>query len=73
MAQERVAAFAGIYEWPKRVDESVSAMQIKAQSIKAALDDAGLNWSDIDGLYDAGDGEGGGGLGLGPTSGSVRP
>ncbi len=65
MAQERVAAFAGIYEWPKRVDESVSAMQIKAQSIKAALDDAGLNWSDIDGLYDAGDGEGGGGLGLG--------
>ncbi len=64
MAQERVAAFAGIYEWPKRVDESVSGMQIKARSIKAALDDAGLSWSDVDGLYDAGDGEGGGGLGL---------
>lgn len=39
-------------------------MQIKAASLKAALDDAGLKWSDVDGLYDAGDGEGGGGLGL---------
>jgi acetyl-CoA C-acetyltransferase len=39
-------------------------MQIKAASLKAALDDAGLKWSDVDGLYDAGDGEQGGGLAL---------
>jgi acetyl-CoA C-acetyltransferase len=39
-------------------------MQIKAASLKAALEDAGLDWKDVDGLYDAGDGEGGGGLGL---------
>ncbi len=62
--QRRDAAIAGIYEWPKRVDRDVSAMEIKASSIRHALDDAGLKWSDIDGLYDAGDGEGGGGLGL---------
>ena len=74
MTQEHQAAIAGIYEWPKRVDPSVSSMQIKAASIKAALDDAGLSWSDVDGLYDAGDGDGGGGglglaayLGINPT------
>ena len=50
MTQEHQAAIAGIYEWPKRVDPSVSSMQIKAASIKAALDDAGLSWSDVDGL-----------------------
>lgn len=72
--QRRDAAIVGIYEWPKRVDPSVSAMQMKAASIKAALDDAGLKWSDVDAIYDAGDGDGGGGglglaayLGLKPT------
>ncbi len=64
MAQERNAAIVGIHEWPKRVDKSVSALQIKARSIARALDDAGLSWSDVDGLYDAGEGAGGGGLGL---------
>ena len=64
MPQSRQAAVAGIHEYPLRVAPGVSAMQIKAASLKAALDDAGLKWSDIDGLYDAGDGEGGGGLGL---------
>ncbi len=64
MAQSRQAAIAGIYEYPLRVAPGVSAMQIKAASLRAALDDAGLKWSDVDGLYDAGDGEGGGGLGL---------
>jgi len=64
MAQERNAAIVGIHEWPNRVDKNVSALQIKARSIARALDDAGLNWSDIDGLYDAGEGPGGGGLGL---------
>ncbi len=64
MAQERNAAIVGIHEFPLRVAPGISSMQIKAQSIKAALDDAGLKWSDVDGLYDAQDGEGGGGLGL---------
>ncbi|MCK9486309.1 MAG: hypothetical protein M0R73_06345 [Dehalococcoidia bacterium] len=64
MAQEREAAIVGIHEWPKRVDRSVSALQIKARSIARALDDAGLSWGDVDGLYDAGEGAGGGGLGL---------
>ena len=64
MNNDRKAAVAGIHEYPLRVAPGVSAMQIKAASLKAALDDAGLKWSDVDGLYDAGDGEGGGGLGL---------
>ncbi|MCA9854896.1 MAG: hypothetical protein KC482_15140, partial [Dehalococcoidia bacterium] len=64
MNQQRTAAIAGIHEYPLRVAPGVSAMEMKAQSIKAALDDAGLKWSDVDGLYDAQDGEGGGGLGL---------
>ena len=58
--QKRRAAIVGIYEWPKRKDPGVSAMQIKAQSIRHALDDAGLDWTDVDAVYDAGDGEGGG-------------
>ncbi|HET7738228.1 MAG TPA: hypothetical protein VFK32_06605, partial [Tepidiformaceae bacterium] len=62
--QARQAAFVGIHEYPLRLAPGVSAMQIKASSIKAALDDAGLKWSDIDAVYDAQDGEGGGGLGL---------
>ncbi len=65
-SQSRTAAIVGMYEWPKRLDRDVSAMQIKAASISKALEDAGLKWSDVDGLYDANDGEGGGGLGLAP-------
>ena len=64
MNNDRKAAIAGIHEYPLRVAPGVSAMQIKAASLRAALEDAGLSWGDIDGLYDAGDGEGGGGLGL---------
>ncbi len=58
------AAIAGIHEYPLRVAPGVASMQIKADSARAALNDAGLSWEDVDGLYDAGDGEGGGGLGL---------
>jgi acetyl-CoA C-acetyltransferase len=31
-------------------------LQIKAESAARALEDAGLNWSDVDAIYDAGDG-----------------
>ncbi len=58
--QKRSAAIVGLYEWPKRKDPDVSGMQIKAQSIRRALDDAGLDWKDVDAVYDAGDGEGAG-------------
>jgi acetyl-CoA C-acetyltransferase len=61
---DRKAAIAGIHEYPLRVAPGVASMQIKADSARAALEDAGLKWEDVDGLYDAGDGEGGGGLGL---------
>ncbi len=61
---DRQAAVAGIYEYPLRVAPGVSGMEIKAESVRRALEDAGLEWSDVDGLYDANDGEGGGGLGL---------
>ncbi len=73
MAQERKAAIVGIHEYPLRVAPGVSGMNIKVDSIRAALDDAGLAWSDIDAIYDAQDGEAGGGLqtaaylGLRPT------
>lgn len=64
MARERRAAIVGIYEYPLRVAPGVSAMEVKVDSIRNALDDAGLAWSDVDGLYDAQDGEAGGGLQL---------
>jgi acetyl-CoA C-acetyltransferase len=64
MANDRVAAIVGIHEYPLRVARGVSAMQIKVDSIRAALADAGLNWSDVDAVYDAQDGEAAGGLQL---------
>ena len=64
MNRERSAAIVGIHEYPSRLAPGVSAMEIKLDSIRAALDDAGLAWGDIDALYDAGDGEAGGGLQL---------
>jgi acetyl-CoA C-acetyltransferase len=63
-SQRRDAAIVGIHEYPLRVAPGRSAMMIKSESIKAALDDAGLKWSDIDAIYDTNDGEGGGGLGM---------
>ncbi|MEE9280748.1 MAG: hypothetical protein V3V67_11290 [Myxococcota bacterium] len=72
MSQERTAAIVGIYEYPLRLAPGVDAMQIKAESIRAALEDAGLGWGDIDGLYDTNDGAGGGGLGLSAYLG-IRP
>ncbi len=61
---ERQAAIVGIHEHPLRMAPGRSAMQLKIESIRGALDDAGLSLSDIDAVYDAAEGEGGGGLGL---------
>ena len=55
--QRRDAAIVGIHEYPSRdVEGKVNALQIKAASAAKALADAGLNWSDVDAIYDAGEG-----------------
>jgi len=59
MSQKRDAAIVGIHEYPSRdVEGSLSPLQIKSESAAKALADAGLNWSDVDAIYDAGDGGG---------------
>lgn len=63
MRRKRDAAIVGIYEYPSRdVEGAVSPLQIKAESAARALEDAGLSWSDVDAIYDAGDGGGMAGL-----------
>lgn len=52
---DRTAAVAGIYEYPDRKVDGLSKLQIKADSAAHALADAGLSWSDVDALYDAGE------------------
>ena len=54
MSQSREAAVVGIHEYPLRVAPGVSALQIKAASASKALEDAGLNWQDVDAVYDNG-------------------
>lgn len=59
MSQDRIAAIVGIHEHPLRdVGGLMSPLQIKAECAAKALEDAGLSWADVDGLYDAGDGGG---------------
>ncbi len=55
MPRDRLAAIAGIYEFPRRIAGGLSALQIKALSAARALEDAGLGWQDVDALYDAGE------------------
>ncbi len=64
VTQRRDAAIVGIYEYPKRKAPGVSVLQIKAECAARALEDAGLSWKDVDGLYDAQDGPGMAGLSL---------
>jgi len=71
--QTRDAAIVGIHEYPSRdVEGQVSPLQIKAESAARALEDAGLNWSDVDAIYDAGEGGGMGGLTMAEYFG-IRP
>jgi acetyl-CoA C-acetyltransferase len=64
-SQKREAAIVGIYEYPlRKVEPGVTPLRIKAESATRALEDAGLSWKDVDGLYDTGDGGGMAGLGL---------
>lgn len=62
-AQARDAAIVGIHEYPSRdVGGVISPMQMKATCAARALEDAGLAWSDVDAIYDAGEGGGMAGL-----------
>jgi acetyl-CoA C-acetyltransferase len=73
MSQKRDAAIVGIHEYPSRdVEGELSPLQIKAESAAKALQDAGLNWSDVDAIYDAGDGGGMSGLNIAEYFG-IRP
>jgi len=59
MSQKRDAAIVGIHEYPSRdVEGEISPLQMKAECAARALEDAGLTWADVDGIYDAGDGGG---------------
>jgi acetyl-CoA C-acetyltransferase len=49
------AAVVGIYEYPKRIIEDRSVLQVKAHCAAQALADAGLTLGDVDALYDAGE------------------
>ncbi|MBT5601113.1 MAG: thiolase domain-containing protein [Gammaproteobacteria bacterium] len=63
MTQKRAAAIVGIHEYPSRdVEGEISPLQVKAESAARALEDAGFSWSDVDAVYDAGEGGGMGGL-----------
>ena len=63
--QARDAAIVGIHEYPSRdVEGAVSPLQIKAESAARALEDAGLEWRDVDAVYDAGEGGGMGGFNI---------
>ena len=57
--QARAAAIVGIHEYPSRdVQAAVGPLQIKAECAARALEDAGLQWRDVDAVYDAGEGGG---------------
>ena len=63
MSIKNKAYIVGIYEHPTRKAEDKSLAQLHAESAKGAIEDAGLNKSDIDGYFCAGDAPG-----LGPLS-----
>jgi acetyl-CoA C-acetyltransferase len=55
--QQREAAIVGIHEYPlRKAEPGTRPLHIKVESARKALDDAGLSWQDVDGLYDASDG-----------------
>lgn len=63
--QARDAAIVGIHEYPLRdLEGRLSPLQIKAECAAKALADAGLDWRDVDALYDVGEGGGMAGLNM---------
>jgi len=59
---KRKAAIAGVYEHPTRFAPNKSVFQIMAESARGAVEDAGLKFKDVDGLFTAGIGMGGMGI-----------
>jgi acetyl-CoA C-acetyltransferase len=64
MNLSRKAAVVGVYEHPTRFAPDKTVYQIIAESLKGALDDAGLTIKDVDGVAAAGIGGGMGMIGL---------
>ena len=64
MNLSRKAAVVGVYEHPTRFAPDKTVYQIMAESMKGALDDAGLTIKDVDGIAAAGIGGGMGMIGL---------
>jgi acetyl-CoA C-acetyltransferase len=62
MSLSRKACVAGVYEHPTRFAPDKNMFQIMAESIRGALDDAGLTIKDVDGVCTAGIGMGGMGI-----------
>jgi acetyl-CoA C-acetyltransferase len=55
MTADGLASIAGIDEFRPRLAGGKSAWQIKAECAGRALADAGLDWNDVDALYDCGE------------------
>jgi acetyl-CoA C-acetyltransferase len=64
MNLSRKTAVVGVYEHPTRFAPDKTVYQIMAESIRGALDDAGLTIKDVDGICSAGLGGGMGMIGL---------
>ncbi|HEV2170035.1 MAG TPA: hypothetical protein VGR40_03755, partial [Candidatus Binatus sp.] len=62
MSISRKTAVAGVYEHPTRFAPDKNMFQIMAESVRGALDDAGLTIKDVDGVCTAGMGMGGMGI-----------
>ncbi len=52
--RERVAAIAGVAESDLGVVPGKTYLQLQAEAARAALDDAGLDFADVDGIFTAG-------------------
>ena len=64
MNMSRKTAVVGAYEHPTRFAPDKTMYQIMAESIRGALEDAGLTIKDVDGVAAAGIGGGMGMIGL---------
>ena len=62
MSLTRKTAVAGVYEHPTRFAPDKSLFQIMAESVRGALDDAGLTIKDVNGLCTTGIGMSGMGI-----------
>ena len=62
MSLSRKTAVAGVFEHPTRFAPDKSMFQIMAESVRGALEDAGLKIKDVDGLATTGMGMGGMGI-----------